>query len=277
MARTELEKKAKRQGKKRKHEVAENPEHAASDDEVADKSLILAPQADQQEAAIDKPAKRRQKEAEVSVTKKRLRKNQAEELVATSGSDESLPQKTQKRKQVQDANETKKQKRSKTQECNSEDDDDADSQPTTAQLKEAARPENAYAVVTVRQKKKQKHQQRLEAQKSQSSNKDAKVNKEYLLKWKESRQDWKFNKLRQISIQQTAFDVEKLDEELWPTALEYLASSQGAARSKISQLAEEVILKLDKEGEKLEDEAERRKLIESTQYQRARDLLQSFD
>lgn len=225
----------------------------------------------------DKPAKRRHKESEVSATKKQSRKNQAEEQVATSGSDESLPQKPQKRKQVQDANETKKLKRSKTQENNSDEDDDVDSQPTAAQLKEAARPENAYAVVTVRQKKKQKHQQRLEAQKSQSSNKDAKVNKEYLLKWKESRQDWKFNKLRQISIQQTAFDVEKLDDELWPTALEYLASSQGAARSKISQLAEEVIQKLDKEGEKLEDEAERRKLIESTQYRRARDLLQSFD
>lgn len=49
MARTELEKKVKRQGKKRKHEVAKNPEHAASDDEVANKSLILAPQVDQQE------------------------------------------------------------------------------------------------------------------------------------------------------------------------------------------------------------------------------------
>ncbi|XP_039485377.1 uncharacterized protein C7orf50 homolog [Drosophila santomea] len=278
MARTELEKKTKRQGKKRKHEVAENAEHAASDDEVANKSLILAPQVDQQEALTDKPAKRRQKGAEDSASKKRSKKNQAEEQVATSGSEESLPQKPHKRKQVQEANGNKKLKRSKKLESNSEEDDDEeDSQPTAAQLKEAARPENANAVVTVRQKKKQKHQQRLEAQKSQNSNKEAKVNKEYLLKWKESRQEWKFNKLRQISIQQTAFDEEKLDEELWPTALEYLASSQGAARSKISQLAEEVIQKLDKEGEKLEDEAERQKLIESTRYQRARDLLQSFD
>ncbi|KAI8038967.1 hypothetical protein M5D96_007677 [Drosophila gunungcola] len=192
MARTELEKKAKRQGKKRKHEAAGNAENAASDDEVANKSLILEPQVEQQAA------------------------------------------------------------------------------PT-------ARPENSNAVVTVRQKKKQKHQQRLEAQKNQNTNKEAKINKEYLLKWKESRQEWKFIKLRQISIQQTAFDEEKLDADLWPTALEYLASSQGAARSKISELAEEVIQKLDKEGEKLDDEAERQKLIESTRYQRARDLLQSFD
>jgi len=208
-------------------------------------------------------------------TKKRNKKNAVEEQVATSGVEEDAPQKPLKRKQAQEANKSQKQKRSK-QDTNS-DDDEEDSQPTEEQLKEAARPENANAVVTVRQKKKQKHQQRLEAQKNQNSNKEAKINKEYLIKWKESRQEWKFNKLRQISIQQTAFDEEKLDAELWPTALEYLASSQGAARSKISQLAEEVIQKLDKEGEKLEDEAERQKLIESTRYQRARDLLQSFD
>jgi len=222
-----------------------------------------------------KPPKRRQKGDEALATKKRNKKNAVEEQVATSGVEEDAPQKPLKRKQAQEANKSQKQKRSK-QETNS-DDDEEDSQPTEEQLKEAARPENANAVVTVRQKKKQKHQQRLDAQKNQNSNKEAKSNKEYLIKWKESRQEWKFNKLRQISIQQTAFDEEKLDAELWPIALEYLASSQGAARSKISQLAEEVIQKLDKEGEKLEDEAERQKLIESTRYQRARDLLQSFD
>ncbi|XP_016966584.1 uncharacterized protein C7orf50 homolog [Drosophila biarmipes] len=275
MARTELEKKAKRQGKKRKHEAAENAEHAASDDEVANKSLILEPQVEQQAAVTDKPSKRRQKGEETLATKKRSKKNPAEEQLAPSGDEGDVVQKPLKRKQPQEANKPVKKKRSK-QESNS-DDDEEDSQPTEAQLREAARPENANAVVTVRQKKKQKHQQRLEAQRNQNSNKEAKINKEYLMKWKESRQEWKFNKLRQISIQQTAFDEEKLDAELWPIALEYLASSQGAARSKISQLAEEVIQKLDKEGEKLEDEAERQQLIESTRYQRARDLLQSFD
>ncbi|XP_017070784.1 uncharacterized protein C7orf50 homolog [Drosophila eugracilis] len=275
MARTELEKKAKRQGKKRKHEVAENAGHAASDDEVAIKSLILEPQVEQQASETDKPPKRRQKGEESSGPKKRTKKNAVEEQVDTNGDDESPSRKPEKRKQVHEANKPKKEKRRKQE--NNSDDDEEDSQPTEEQLKEAARPENANAVVTVRKKKKQKHQQRLEAQKSQNSNKEAKVNKEYLFKWKESRQEWKFNKLRQISIQQTAFSEDKLDAELWPTALEYLASSQGAARSKITQLAQEVIQKLDKEGEKLEDETERQKLIESTQYQRARDLLQIFD
>ncbi|KAH8296572.1 hypothetical protein KR054_008074 [Drosophila jambulina] len=277
MARTELEKKAKRQGKKRKHELTEDAGHAASDDEVASKSLILDPQEEQSETVKDKSGKRRQQEEDTQKNKKRSKKSDSEEQVASNGGEISPKQKSHKRKQAQGETPKVLEKRSK-QETNSDDDDnEEETQPTEDQLREAARPENANAVVTVRQKKKQKHQQRLEAQRSQNSNKEAKVNKEYLVKWKESRDEWKFIKLRQISIQQTAFDEDKLEAELWPIALEYLASSQGAARAKISKLAEEVIQQLDKAGEKLEDETERQKLIESTRYQRARDLLQSFD
>ncbi|KAH8235050.1 hypothetical protein KR032_008088 [Drosophila birchii] len=277
MARSELEKKAKRQGKKRKHEATGGAEHAASDDEVAAKSLILEPQGEQPATVKDKATKRRPEEEDTQANKKRSKKATPEEQVASNDGEMSPKPKSHKRKQAQGETPTIVEKRSK-QETNSDDDDnEEEAQPTDAQLREAARPENVNAVVTVRQKKKQKHQQRLEAQRSQNSNKEAKVNKEYLVKWKESREEWKFIKLRQISIQQTAFDEDKPDAELWPIALEYLASSQGAARAKISKLAEEVIQQLDKEGEKLEDETERQKLIESTRYQRARDLLQGFD
>ncbi|KAH8262037.1 hypothetical protein KR038_008023 [Drosophila bunnanda] len=277
MARTELEKKAKRQGKKRKHEVTGDAEHAASDDEVATKSLILERQGEQSATVKDKATKRRQQQEDIQTNKKRIKKSASEEHVAATGGEISPKQKPHKRKQAQGETPKVLEKRSKQDTNSDNDDDEEETQPTEAQLREAARPENANAVVTVRQKKKQKHQQRLEAQRSQNSNKEAKVNKEYLVKWKESRDEWKFNKLRQISIQQTAFDEDKLDAELWPIALEYLASSQGAARAKISKLAEEVIQQLDKEGEKLEDETERQKLIESTRYQRARDMLQSLD
>ncbi|KAH8305739.1 hypothetical protein KR059_009048 [Drosophila kikkawai] len=277
MARTELEKKAKRQGKKRKHEAARDAGHASSDDEVAIKSLVLEPQGEQPATDKDKAPKRRQQEEDTQIKKKRSKKSTSEEQVATNGGEKSSKQKSHKRKQAQGETPAILEKRSKQQTNSDDDGNEEDTQPTEEQLREAALPENTNAVVTVRQKKKLKHQQRLEAQRGQNSNKEAKANKEYLLKWKESRDEWKFIKLRQISIQQTAFDGDKLDAELWPIALEYLASSQGAARAKISKLAEEVIQQLDKEGEKLEDEAERQKLIESTRYQRARDLLQNFD
>lgn len=208
--------------------------------------------------------------------KKRSKKSGGHQIQDdTSGNQNASATKALKRKHTSGATETVPEKRGK-QEPASEGEDE-DNLPTAAQLREAARPENTNAIVTVRQKKKQKHQQRLEAQRAQNSNKESELNKEYLLKWKQSREEWKFIKLRQISIQQTAFDEEKLDADLWPTALEYLASSQGAARAKISKLAEEEIEKVDKQCEKLSDESERQKLIESVLYQRARDLLQSFD
>ncbi|XP_022212457.2 uncharacterized protein C7orf50 homolog [Drosophila obscura] len=266
MARSEVETKPKPKGKKRKHEKAAAASNNSSDDEVANKSLIVEPD----EQAAPTAGKRKLKEDAALVKQKRIKKSEVD------GEEEEIsPRKAAKRKQREELAAIKE-KRSKATEGDDAEENE-ESLPTDAQLQEASKPENTKAIVTVRQKKKQKHQQRLEAQKDQSSNKEAKRNEEYLLQWKNSRAEWKFVKLRQISIQQTAFDEEKLSGELWDIALEYLASSQGAARAKISKLAEEIIEKLDKEGEKLEDETERQKLIESTRYQRARDLLQSFD
>lgn len=119
--------------------------------------------------------------------------------------------------------------------------------------------------------------QRLEAQKDQSADKDAKRNEEYLRKWRDNKDEWKFVKIRQISIQRTVFDDQKLSAELWPIALEYLSGSTGGSKKIICKLAEDVIQELDKKCEELTEDSERKSIVESTRYQRARNLLQSFD
>lgn len=133
------------------------------------------------------------------------------------------------------------------------------------------------AIVTGRQKKKQKHQKLVEAQKGQSAEKEKQRNAEYLQKWKHSRDSWKFEKLRQISIQQTMFEHDKLSDDVWPLALEYLAGSKGAAKDKIVKLANDAIEEEDKRAEQQETDEERQLILNSVKYQRARDLLQIFD
>ncbi|XP_034110527.1 uncharacterized protein C7orf50 homolog isoform X1 [Drosophila albomicans] len=242
MARTELEpKKQKRKSKKRKHEATQG----SSDDEVANKSLIVDEQPEETQV---------EPEERVKIGKASKRKQQKQDVTAI------------------------KEKRSKQSEETNEDvEGDEVEGPTAEQLEEAAKPENTNAIVTVRQKKKQKHLKRLEEQKDQNADKESKRNEEYLKKWKDNRKEWKFEKLRQISIQQTAFDEQKVSEELWPIALEYLASSKGAAKTMLTKLADDVIQELDKKCEQLEDEAERKIIVESSRYQRARNLLQNFD
>ena len=149
--------------------------------------------------------------------------------------------------------------------------------PSLALLAESEKPENQNAILTVRQKKKLKHQERIQSQRSESSGKEMKRNEEYLQKWKHSRNEWKFEKLRQISIQQSVFDEKKLSASVWPLALEYLSGSKGAAKDKITKLAEDVIDKLDKQCTLAESEEARKAIVDSSEYQRARDLLQSFD
>ncbi|EDV96818.1 uncharacterized protein C7orf50 homolog [Drosophila grimshawi] len=242
MARTELEiKKQKRKAKKRKHET----QAAGSDDEVADKSVIVEEQQVASESQMEQDAPRKVKAS--------------------------------KRKQQVEQPDVIKEKRSKSTDDNKDAEDDPEDMPTADQLAEAAKPENSNAIVTVRQKKKQKHLQRLEEKKYQSSDKEAKRNEEYLVKWRDCRQDWKFVKLRQISIQQNAFNEQKLNADIWAIALEYLAASKGASKTTVTKLAQDAIEQMDKQCELLTDEAERQAILDSTRYQRARNLLQSFD
>lgn len=150
-------------------------------------------------------------------------------------------------------------------------------EPTLEELKESEKPENNLAIVTGRQKKKQKREKHLVAQKDQSVEREKQRNEEYLKKWKNSRDEWKFEKLRQISIQQTMFEENKLNAEVWSIALEYLAGSKGAAKDKIVKIANDVIDGIDKLCEDVETEEERKQHFDSVKYQRARDLLQIFD
>ncbi|XP_068142047.1 uncharacterized protein DDB_G0283697 [Drosophila tropicalis] len=326
MARIEITKKPKRQGKKRKHENDTDNQkgnavtEANDDDEVATKVQVISDPHEEEHIKQKKKSKgkRKQENSEEAVdensskqkeleqeehenTKKgKKRKHNMQEgsdndevdtkkqaiLQTNKGEDEEPTKKNKANKRKQDIIEKDliKKKRSKQQaeeddqdEVDEDQNDDEHEQPTAAQLQEAAKPENSNAIVTVRQKKKLKHLQRLEAQKEQHADKDVKRNEEYLNTWKNSRQDWKFNKLRQISIQKLAFDVEKLSLDIWPNALEYLASSKGAAKATIIKLAEDVIQTVDKDCEQFAEESEKQQLINSPRYQRARDLLQSFD
>lgn len=79
--------------------------------------------------------------------------------------------KASKRRQLQEISAIKE-KRSKQTNASKEEAvvesdmlEEGEAMPTAEQLEEAAKPENSNAIVTVRQKKKQKHLQRLEAQK----------------------------------------------------------------------------------------------------------------
>lgn len=197
---------------------------------------------------------------------------------------EESTKKSKKRKNKAKGNVQEKRSKSQHDESESEQKPDEDHEacedfhePTLEELKESEKPENNLAIVTGRQKKKQKHQKLLEAQKDQTATKEKQRNAEYLQKWKHSRDNWKFEKLRQISIQQTLFEQDKLSNDVWSIALEYLAGSKGAAKDKIVKLANDAIEEEDKRAEQQETEEERQLILNSVKYQRARDLLQIFD
>ncbi|XP_061387891.1 uncharacterized protein C7orf50 homolog [Musca vetustissima] len=249
MAKLDVPPVKKPKAKKRKNSCVEH------EDEVANKSLILESTTPSQDTEIATKRKNKDKGA---IKEKRSKSHNT----AVDSDDNDEQHEVNQHDNDEDGG---------------DDDEDGTMQPTLEQLKECEKPENTLAIVTGRQKKKQKRQKLLEAQKEHSMEKEKQRNEEYLKKWKTCRDEWKFEKLRQISIQQSMFDEQILNGEYWNIALEYLAGSKGAAKEKVIKMANDVIDEIDKLCEAKESEEERQGLVNSVKYQRARDLLQIFD
>lgn len=81
---------------------------------------------------------------------------------------------------------------------------------------------------------------------------------------------WKFEKLRQISIQNHLFDDKNIDDALWLLTVEYLSGAKGAAREFIMNKAEEIINAIDGRL----TETNKKEMLSQKNYNRAREMLQ---
>ncbi|KAJ8922728.1 hypothetical protein NQ315_007763 [Exocentrus adspersus] len=121
---------------------------------------------------------------------------------------------------------------------------------------------------SIRAQKRKKHQKLLEEKrlKSELSSQQNVLN--YLSKWKHCRNEWKFEKLKQIWLQQNLFDTGKVPSEFWETAVEYFSGAKGAIRSVILKEALKII---EKEESTEEENTNENELLV---LQRARDIVQ---
>lgn len=151
-----------------------------------------------------------------------------------------------------------------------ESDDEKIQEPSYTEIMESLKPENVLSIETIRQKKKAKHQKNIEERQSGGKEKEIQRNSEYLKLWKTNRAEWKFEKLRQISIQNHLFDMPGMDTDLWQIAMEYLSGAKGMARNSIIKKAEGMISTIEAQM----DENNKKELIQSINYTRARELMQ---
>ncbi|XP_055620405.1 uncharacterized protein C7orf50 homolog [Toxorhynchites rutilus septentrionalis] len=125
---------------------------------------------------------------------------------------------------------------------------------------------------TKRAKQREKHAKNQEAKQEKAKDRDRQEVKEYLRMWSEDKDKWKFQKLKQMYIQTHVFDEDHLDGEMWPTVLEYLSGSKGSGKEALLKRAEAVVKEIDKQAKDSEDDT----LLQSSKYQRARELLQNI-
>lgn len=203
--------------------------------------------------------------------KKRKQQNQAEDPHEEKVFLEQA-RKASKRKSEPVEKSPKKRKSHQNDSEDSANSDDEIREPTQQELHESEKPENTLDIETIRQKKQKSHKKNLKIKQDQATLKESERNDQYLTRWKHSRDEWKFEKLRQVSIQKSVLDPSKMSDESFPIALEYLAGTKGAARGLMGKAAEEDIKRLDKEfGESPEAKNDS---VKMSRYKRARELVQ---
>lgn len=132
--------------------------------------------------------------------------------------------------------------------------------------------ENAKKKPSKRQLKKEKASQK-EAQKRHASKVNAmKKALSYVSKWKYSRSEWKFEKIRQIWLIDHILDEKAISDTIFPIVLEYFGGCKGMAREMLHRKGMTDIKKVEEE----EDEENRNELMKSITYKRARQLLQAL-
>ncbi|XP_032689203.1 uncharacterized protein C7orf50 homolog [Odontomachus brunneus] len=123
-----------------------------------------------------------------------------------------------------------------------------------------------------RQLKREKALQR-EAQKRHASRISAMQRAlSYVSKWKHSRSEWKFEKIRQIWLIDNLLDENSISDTIFPVVLEYFEGCKGMAREILLRKGMDIIRKAEED----EDEESRNGIMESVAYKRARQLLQAL-
>ncbi|KYM82788.1 Uncharacterized protein C7orf50 like protein, partial [Atta colombica] len=92
------------------------------------------------------------------------------------------------------------------------------------------------------------------------------------LQWKHSRNEWKFEKLKQIWLMDNLLDENSISDNLFPVVLEYFEGCKGMAREVLLRKGMEIIRKAEAET----DEDNKNEIMMSTTYKRARQLLQTL-
>lgn len=128
-----------------------------------------------------------------------------------------------------------------------------------------------------RQMKRERHAQRL-AEAEAASHKAVMMQAlSYLSLWKYNKNEWKFNKVKQIWLCKHKFETDKIPDELWQPFLEYFAKASGGVKGLLIQDSNEVIKKMEKWMEDNKDTENPENKPSEFAYKRARDILQNVN
>lgn len=123
-----------------------------------------------------------------------------------------------------------------------------------------------------RAKKRKKHAQLLDEKKTKAELTMQEKCLNYLSQWRHCRNDWKFEKLKQVWLHQNMFDSDKMPDKFWDTLILYFSSAKGKIRQVISDNALKIVEAADGKTDSSESSE-----IHDVKLHRARSILQNLE
>lgn len=124
---------------------------------------------------------------------------------------------------------------------------------------------------SIRSQKRKKHTKLLEDKKIKVELELQQKALNYISLWKHNRLEWKFEKLRQVWLQQNLFDASKIPSDFWDTTVQYFSGAKGQSRQTVLDQAIKYIEDEEKSLEKSADEDYQ------IRVKRARDIVQNLE
>ncbi|XP_058807726.1 uncharacterized protein LOC131673622 [Phymastichus coffea] len=220
----------------------------------------------------NKKSKKNKTKKENKITSQDIKEESLKEIL-----EDTENKKAEKRQSEGDESTSKKKRKLKNRKSMIESDtnntEELNLDNTAMEMEDENEEEKPNKEPSKRQIKKEKFALREAAIKELGKQQNASKALNYVSKWKHAKSEWKFNTVIQTWLIHNLLDENYVPDDQYATVLEYFENCKGSARKLLLDKAMAVIKKLEDCVEK-EDEDE--EIIETTEYKRARELLQAL-
>lgn len=251
-------------------EIGEENHFIAEDENIKNGDVLIGNDGKSRKKKKRNKSQEKIEEEAPKIKKQKQNVSSTDETQSDASLENANGKSKKKKKQKQAPEKTTELKTQNQDDSATEEEADTSAENETSEDINPENPPQVKGEESIRAKKRKKHAALLQEKKLKAELALQQKCLNYLSQWKHNRDQWKFEKLKQVWLQQSMFNSDKIPTEMWDTLVEYFCGCKGKAREAIIKDALKVI---DAEGEEGKEEED---AVDHVKVKRARDIIQNL-